>query len=126
MSRVSLLLVGAQHNPGAAAALRAAFTDVLVLEMDDAADLGLLVGDFDVAVIRSETNAGFARVRRLRKARRDLPIIVLAERDRSAAAYVAGANEFVSWLDQDGLLRVVRQALESREPVPEPATVLPS
>lgn len=46
--------------------------------------------DVDVAIVRAVNNAEFRRVGALRRQQPNLPIVVIGDRDRAAAAYMAG------------------------------------
>lgn len=108
MRPLSILVIAAQDAGGPAESLRRSFPHATVAE---AAAPPLERAGYDLFVVRAELNADFARVRELRKTRPAASIVVVSERDRSGAAYVAGANEFALSYDAEGLAQAVRQCL---------------
>ena len=103
-----LLIHGAMEGTRITDALKASFPDAHVV-VSDAAPTESTASPFDVVLARAETNAALAHVRQLRRLNPRALIIVLADRDRSAAAYMAGANEFAMSYDADRVTHMVSE-----------------
>ena len=97
-----------EYSADIIASLRRAFVGSTVSQSTDDP---VAVLPFDAVVIRGETNADFARVRAIKRTQPNKCVIVVAARDRSEAAYVAGANEFASCLDHERIAQALRETL---------------
>jgi hypothetical protein len=112
MPSLAFLLVGNPELSHVAKALRAAFPNAVLNYCEDPDHALAQAGPHDVVIVRAENNAGFTRVRHLRRAYPTIGIIVTAaERDRSGDAYVAGANEFALAHDDWKLVQAVQDVL---------------
>ena len=85
----------------------------------------LNAGDhFDLIIVRAADNAGSARVRQARRLHPNSCVIATADRERSAAAYMSGANEFVMSNDMDRLAHIIGE-LDNVAPAVSPGDADP-
>jgi DNA-binding NarL/FixJ family response regulator len=131
----SFLVVGDPETSDVSKALRDAFPTAVVTHCPDPAQAVAQASDYKVVVVRAESNAGFTRVRHLRRAYPNIGIVVTAsDRDRSSAAYVAGANEFALSDDRPKIVKAVQDVLAyavaastpGATPAPAPAATPPA
>lgn len=95
-------------------ALRQAYPQASTTTWGDVISQLEAAGEFDAIIMRAENNAGFARVRMIRKAHRDVGIIALGNRDQSSTAYMAGANEYAHYDDTQKVVQAIQQVLAYR------------
>ena len=75
----------------------------------DAAALSNGARSFDAVIYRLHKSEGLAVVRRLRRANPAIGILVIADRDQSAAAFSAGASDFLRALALSRLEHSLKQ-----------------